>query len=138
MKTKTKITLAATLLVLGGTAMFAVAQDNNDAPPAGGQGQRPPGMGQRPPLPAVVRALDANHDGVVDADEIANASAALKTLDKNSDGKLTMQELMGPRPQMRGGQGPGKRPGGDDQMPPNGPPPSDDNNAPAGPPPSDN
>ena len=74
----------------------------------------------------MVRALDANHDGVVDADEIANASAALKTLDKNGDGKLTIQELMGPRPQMHGGPngGPGNSP-------------ADDHNAPAGPPPGD-
>ena len=40
-------------------------------------------------------ALDANHDGVIDANEIANAPAALKTLDKNGDGKLTPDEFMG-------------------------------------------
>ena len=34
-------------------------------------------------------ALDANHDGVISADEIANAPAVLKTLDKNGDGQLT-------------------------------------------------
>ena len=44
-------------------------------------------------------ALDANHDGVIDADEIANASAALRKLDKNGDGKLTMDELRPPRRQ---------------------------------------
>lgn len=122
---KTKMTTAL-VAVIGALALAANAQDNsNDGPPpGGGQGQRGPGMGQRPPLPAVVRALDANHDGVVDADEIAAASTALKTLDKNGDGKLTMQELMGPRPQ-RGGQGQGKPPGGDENMPPAGPPPGD-------------
>ena len=46
-------------------------------------------------LPAIVKALDANSDGVIDADEITNAPAALKTLDKNGDGKLTMDELIG-------------------------------------------
>ncbi|HVV73183.1 MAG TPA: phospholipid-binding protein, partial [Verrucomicrobiae bacterium] len=56
------------------------------------------------------------HDGVIDADEIANAPAALKTLDKNGDGKLTMDELMGPRPMRGAGQG-------DHQGPP--PPPDD-------------
>ncbi|HTL72916.1 MAG TPA: EF-hand domain-containing protein [bacterium] len=137
---KTKITTAL-VAVLGALALAANAQDNNtDGPPQGGQGQRGPGMGQqRPPMPAVVRALDVNHDGVVDADEIANASAALKTLDKNGDGKLTMQELMGPRPQMRGGKGQGRGPGGpggEDNMPPNGPPPAD-GNGPSGPPPGD-
>jgi len=47
---------------------------------------------------AIVAALDANHDGVIDADEIANAPAALKSLDKNGDGKLTPDEFMGKRP----------------------------------------
>jgi hypothetical protein len=138
---KTKLTTAL-VAVLGAFALAANAQDNNnDGPPPGGQGQRGPGMGQRPPPPAAIRALDANHDGVIDADEIANASAALKTLDKNGDGKLTPDEFMGPRPQMRGGhQGQGKHPGGGDNMPPNGPPPGegDGNNPPAGPPPGGN
>ena len=40
----------------------------------------------------VETALDANGDGTIDADEIANASAALKTLNKNGDGKLTSDE----------------------------------------------
>jgi hypothetical protein len=35
------------------------------------------------------QALDADHDGVVSAAELKNAPASLKTLDKNSDGKLT-------------------------------------------------
>lgn len=45
-----------------------------------------------------MEALDANHDGVIDETEIANASAALKKLDKNGDGKLTAEELRPPRP----------------------------------------
>src|SRR5450755_4076599 len=97
---KTKNTIVLALLALGTTALLASAQDNNDGPPGGGP--RGPGMGgHRPPPPAIIRALDANHDGVIDADEIANASAALKTLDKNGDGKLTPDEFMGPRPQGR-------------------------------------
>jgi hypothetical protein len=35
---------------------------------------------------------------VIDDTEITNASAALKKLDKNSDGRLTMEELRPPRP----------------------------------------
>ena len=66
-------------------------------------------------------ALDANHDGVIDANEIANASAALKTLDKNGDGKLTPDELRPPRPQ--GGDRQGPPPGQDGQAPQH--PPSD-------------
>ncbi len=47
----------------------------------------------------LMKVLDANGDGVIDADEIANASKALLTLDKNGDGKLTMDELRPPRPE---------------------------------------
>lgn len=140
MKTKTTILLA--LLALGTSAFLVSAQDNNnDGPPGGGQGgpgQRGPGgpgMGGRPPIPAIVAALDANHDGVIDADEIANASAALKKLDKNGDGKLTRDEFMGPRPQMRGGPNGGQGRGGPGGNHPDGPPPGEgdgSNSAPPG------
>ena len=73
----------------------------------------------RPPLPAIVKALDANGDGVIDASEIANAPAALKSLDKNGDGKLTPDEFIGPRPHMR--PPPGNGAGPDNGAPP-GPP----------------
>jgi Ca2+-binding EF-hand superfamily protein len=43
-------------------------------------------------------ALDTNHDGIIDSNEIANASAALLTLDKNGDGKLTPDEYLPPLP----------------------------------------
>lgn len=64
--------------------------------------------GERParPVPPLVAALDANKDGELDASEIANASAALKSLDKNGDGKLTVDELRPARP--NGGRGPGR------------------------------
>lgn len=132
----------ALVITLGALALAVNAQDNNQSaggpPPDGargpgaGSGQR---MGGRPPMPAIIKALDANHDGVIDADEIANATTALKTLDKNGDGKLTPDEFMGPRPQRPGGQGHG---GGNGR--PSGPPPGDDdgNLPPAGPPPGDN
>jgi Ca2+-binding EF-hand superfamily protein len=42
----------------------------------------------------VLAALDADHDGVISAAEIANASAALKTLDRNRDGFLTPEEIL--------------------------------------------
>ena len=131
MKTTNKLTLLTTVLALGASCMIAAAQDNTqDGPPGGGPGQRGPGMrGHRPPPPAIVRALDANHDGVIDADEIANASAALKTLDKNGDGKLTPEEFMGPRPPMHGERPNGRRMGrgGFDHNRPPGPPPGGDN-----------
>lgn len=58
------------------------------------------------PPPPVMAALDANKDGVIDAAEIANASAALAKLDKNEDGKLTEDELRPAHPP--GGHPPGE------------------------------
>jgi hypothetical protein len=89
MKTKMKVTLA--LLALGASALAASAQDDGDRPPMNGHCP--------PPLP-LVTALDANHDGVIDASEIANASTALLKLDQNGDGKLGADEL---KPQMPAG-----------------------------------
>ncbi|HEX4342397.1 MAG TPA: EF-hand domain-containing protein [Verrucomicrobiae bacterium] len=95
------------LCALCASALVAAAQDG---PPQGGgsqDGQQgpPPGEGHgggpgghRPPPSPIMMALDANHDGVIDASEISNAPAALKTLDKNGDGKLTQDELRPQRP----------------------------------------
>ncbi|HVU99779.1 MAG TPA: hypothetical protein VHH88_00355 [Verrucomicrobiae bacterium] len=115
MKTIAKATLM--LAALGMSAWMLGAQDasgpgNGQPAPAesGGPGG-PQGRHHRPP-PPIIAALDANHDGVIDEAEIANASAALKSLDKNGDGKLTMDEVMPPRPggprgeRGRGHQGP--------------------------------
>jgi len=104
----------ASALALG--AMNASAQDANGGPRFGGPGGPGSPGGPRPVMP-VIAALDTNKDGKLDAAEIANASAALKTLDKNNDGELTPDELGGPRPGNdrgeRGGPagGPGRRPG---------------------------
>jgi Ca2+-binding EF-hand superfamily protein len=54
------------------------------------QAQRP--GGERFAMP-VQTALDANSDGVISTDEMAQASAALRKLDKNGDGKLTEDEV---------------------------------------------
>ena len=125
MKAKTKIMMTlAGLLALGTAALVVKAQDNGGSP----NGNTPNGprmRGHRPPAPAIVVALDANHDGVIDADEIANAPAALKTLDKNGDGKLTPDEFMGKRP----GPPPNASSGSETGGPPDG--------APAGPPPGE-
>lgn len=101
MKTTSKLTLA--LLALGLSTAGLLAQDKS------ADGSKPP-RGHRPP-PPVIAALDANHDGVIDATEIANASTALLTLDKNGDGQLTPDELRPPLPEgeqvgPRGGKGP--------------------------------
>jgi hypothetical protein len=95
--------LAATL-VLASSAWLATAQTADDPapdqqPPPPPPGERGPGPGRhRMPPPAFIAVLDANHDGVIDADEIAGAAAALKTLDKDGDGQLTILELMAPPP----------------------------------------
>ncbi len=84
-------------------------------PPGG-----PPDMMQV--LPIMV-ALDADRDGILSKDEINNAVAALKGLDKNEDGKLTLEELRPDGSAMRGRFG---RLGGfgrprEDGRPPKGP-----------------
>ncbi len=99
---KMKNTLLLALMALGTTALLASAQDNQDGPRGGGPGGHrgpggPGGPHRHPPLP-IVSVLDANHDGVIDAEEIANASAALLTLDKNGDGILTTNEYLPPVP----------------------------------------
>jgi hypothetical protein len=83
--------------------------------------QRPDGApggqnasGQKKFVPPIVAALDADSDGTISAAEIANSATTLATLDKNSDGQLTGDEIM-PRPP--GGRGHGGRGG------PGGPPP---------------
>jgi hypothetical protein len=43
-------------------------------------------------------ALDTNGDGILSADEIANAPQSLLKLDKNGDGQLTPDEFRPPRP----------------------------------------
>ena len=62
------------------------------------------GGGRGGPMPGspVLMTIDANHDGVISAEEIAGASAALKTLDRNGDGTIGGQELM---PMGRGREG---------------------------------
>ena len=66
----------------------------------------PGGFGRGPMMrsPAFT-ALDADGDGVVSAAEIANATAALKVLDKNADGKRTEDEV---RPSFPGRRGRGE------------------------------
>jgi hypothetical protein len=116
MKTKSLLTLAA---IFGALSLTAFAQDAGGPPGQGGQG----GMMRRPPIPLIVKALDTNGDGVIDADEIANASANLKKLDKNGDGKLTRDEYLGKPPMMGNRRPPMDGQGGDNQA--GGPPPQD-------------
>ena len=108
MKHKTETLLA---LIAGLSGVSIIAQD---APPPGGQ--RPPGRergpggaggaegGMRIRLP-IMAALDTNNDNTLDEKEIEQASKSLKTLDKNSDGKLTPDELRPQRPDRPGQTG---------------------------------
>jgi hypothetical protein len=97
MKLQRLIWMTAVVVGLGIATTFA--QDEGGPPPQrGGEGGPPGGRHHRPPPSPIVEALDANHDGVIDSNEIANASAVLKTLDKNGDGKLTADEFRPPRP----------------------------------------
>jgi len=92
MKTIIKPTLA--MLVFG---LATIALRAQDGPPGGGSPPSGPGGHRPPPLPLQL-ALDVNHDGVIDSNEIANASEELLTLDKNGDGQLSQDEYMPPRP----------------------------------------
>ena len=87
------------IVILVGVAAWAL---NAFAQDGGEQRQGPPPGGGKHPLPLIEAALDANSDGVIDADEIANAPAALRKLDKNGDGKLTSEEYRPPMPPRKG------------------------------------
>jgi hypothetical protein len=113
-----------TLLILTACAMGSLtllAQDNapkqtspvvlpSDTQP----GFEPGGRRHHPPIPLIFQVLDTNHDGYIDAAELANAPAALKALDKNGDGRISLEEALGPRPH---GMRP-ERPPGDGGIPP--------------------
>ncbi|MBW8780728.1 MAG: EF-hand domain-containing protein [Verrucomicrobia bacterium] len=113
MKTFPWILFASALALALGAANFARAADStsssttqNHKSGRGGHGLGPLGL------------FDTNHDGVLSSDEIDNAAAVLRQLDKNGDGKITADEAPhGPPPPPRS-----KNSGGDDDMPPPPPP----------------
>ncbi len=82
-------------LLIGATAGVLWANDDGTTASAGG---RDGGRHHRRHSP-LKAALDANQDRAIDASEIAGASAALRALDKNGDGMLTIEELRPPRPE---------------------------------------
>lgn len=126
MKTKHIMIIA---LTVGLSALNMSAEENGrpQRPRSGPREGGPDGPGHKMPAPPVFAALDANHDSTISADELANASAALKTLDKNNDGQLTMEEIR-PMPPKNAGEhkdGPpprGPRPDGDKNFHPPVPP----------------
>jgi hypothetical protein len=78
-------------VTLGLSVFTSLAQQHSRGP--GG----PPGKGHLP-VPPLMAALDTDSDGELSETEIAKASTALKTLDKNNDGKLSAEELTPPPP----------------------------------------
>ena len=81
------------------SALTSFSQDAGGDRPGRREGGRGPGgpggMRQGPPL---ILALDVNKDGKIDSTELANAGTALAKLDKNADGKITLDEMRPPRP----------------------------------------
>ncbi len=73
---------------------------------------RPKRGGPRPGMGGMLlmRAIDANQDGALSAEEIAGAVEAIKKLDKNGDGQITKDELQPPKRKGEGDKGKGKRP----------------------------
>lgn len=76
---------------------------------------KPPEPRKLPP-PPVIAALDSDRDGTISAEEMENAPASLKSLDKNDDGELSPEELHPHGPPPPGPHG----------KAPQGPPPADD------------
>lgn len=94
---KTPILLS---IVTGLAAFTAIAQEN-DTQGAGNQNNQNDER-KGPPPSRLVLVLDADHDRVISAEEIAASSDALETLDKNADGELTRDEFARPRPRKGG------------------------------------
>jgi EF hand len=83
------------ILTAVGLSTFSLhAQDAGGSPPPHGG---PHGKGPHP-QPPLIKALDSNDDGKIDATEIANAATALAALDKDGDGQISSDELQPPRP----------------------------------------
>jgi len=110
-------TIVTLVLVVALCSWAVIAQEPGGPPDRGGRPRQreggargsPGAEGWRPPPLPIIVVLDANDDGVIDAEEVANASTALKKLDKNGDGKLTADEY---RPVPPGGPGGFGGPGG--------------------------
>jgi hypothetical protein len=82
-----------------GRYMSPIRQDPNrpvtSTAPAAPSATAHPVVSQKPLVSPLITAIDTNHNGILEAAEIVNAPAALKTLDKNGDGKLTADEYLG-------------------------------------------
>ncbi len=94
--------LACILFVIGVVSGAILVAQEAEEPRADDFRQRGfPHPPHHPPPPPLMIAMDANRDGMLDPDEIANASAAMMNLDKDGDGYLTQEELRPPFPPHR-------------------------------------
>jgi len=97
--------MKTTFSYIAGLVVALVATAVTQAqPPGGGPGGPPP----MDPGRLVLEALDANGDHEIDATEMENAAKALKSLDRNGDGRLSPEDIEGPEGD-RGGPGQGNR-----------------------------
>lgn len=98
-----------------GSAAIALKKldQNGDGKLSTNESGWPPNSTDGIPLPAppVIAAIDADDDGVVSAAEIANATAALRRLDRNEDDEVVVTEMF-PQRRDRGGFGGPGGPGG--------------------------
>jgi Ca2+-binding EF-hand superfamily protein len=90
------------------STMMAMARLRGDA--------NSPSASDAPPRPTpgnspLFRAIDSDRDGKLSAEELAKAGEALKRLDRNGDGSLTIEELGPPDPGAASGRGQAGRPG---------------------------
>ena len=95
----------------GGRGGFGGGGFGGPGGPPGGPGG---GFGRFMQALPVMAALDADGDGVLSEEEIANASKALAAVDKNGDGRIDGEEMRPDFAAMRGGGGfggPGGPPG---------------------------
>lgn len=90
-----KNAILSAAIVATGLFGFAVAQQGG---PPEGEGGRPPGPRRPMGPPPIIAVLDADKNGELSAQEIANASVALLTLDVNKDGMLDRDEMFPPPP----------------------------------------
>jgi Ca2+-binding EF-hand superfamily protein len=88
------------LRVMARAQQAAAGGDREEGPGRGGRG----GRGREGMRDPIFAALDTDHDNAISGEEITNAAAVLKTLDKNQDGKLTEDEV---RPNFGPGRGRG-------------------------------
>ncbi len=110
-----------------GLTVFAEGTDDSPGDKPEGRASQDGPPRRPPPRQPLEVALDQDQDGEISAEELEAATASLKKLDKNDDGKLTPEEYRPPRPGPLGrGAGPGSGPNAgpgprDGEGPPRGP-----------------